>query len=156
MKLPRLMEEVHDHWNGDKMRPNFKAEYIVTHNVRHSLEAAARAAGERLGLDGEAMDALVQRYLGYCHYDERPGAKPVPPILYVNSKHSRDNSLEAFQEIILPMLGALSPPPRAGVVMLDAGAHIYYEGDDELPLGLAPMAAKIFDDAVQGGYYVTS
>ncbi|MFM1817068.1 MAG: hypothetical protein RLZ98_3763 [Pseudomonadota bacterium] len=155
MKLPRLMEDVLDHWAGDRTRPNFKAEYIVTHNVRPSLEAAARTAAGRLCLAPAETDALVARYLGYCHYDESPGAKPVPPILYVNSKHSRDNSLEAFEGIVLPMLAELRPAPRARVVMLDAGTHIYYEGNDRLPLGLAPIAAKIFHDAIQNGYYVT-
>lgn len=154
MKLPRLMEDVLDHWERGRVRPNFKAEYIVTHNVRHSLEAAARAAAERLKLDHAKTDALIARYVGYCHYDEGEGAKPVPPILYVNSKYSRDNSLEAFEGIILPMLADLRPAPRARVVMLDAGTHIYYEGNEELPLGLAPIAAGLFHDAVQSGFYI--
>ncbi len=154
MKLPRLMEDVLERWDRGKHRPNFKAEYIVTHNVRQSLEAAARAASDRLGLTGGETQALVERYLGYCRYDESPDAKPVPPILYLNSKYSRDNSLEAFEGVILAMLGELKPAPRARVVMLDAGRHVYYQGDEDLEMGLAPTAAKLFDDAIQGGFYV--
>ena len=46
MRLPWLMEEILDFWNSAKKRPQFKAEYIITHNIRASLEAAARAAAQ--------------------------------------------------------------------------------------------------------------
>ena len=44
MRLPSLMEEVLEFWDNAKRRPQFKAEYIITHNIQTSLEAAARAA----------------------------------------------------------------------------------------------------------------
>jgi hypothetical protein len=44
MRLPWLMEDILDWWDKTKARPQFKAEYIITHNIRASLEAAARAA----------------------------------------------------------------------------------------------------------------
>src|SRR5262249_35410969 len=48
MRLPWLMEDILDWWDKTKARPQFKAEYIITHNIRASLEAAARVAAERL------------------------------------------------------------------------------------------------------------
>lgn len=153
MRLPSLMEEVFEAWARGRQRPNFKAEYIVTHNVLGSLEAAARAAAGRLGLDAAAADALVTRYRGYCSYDERPGARPVPPIFYINSAFSRDNSFEAFDGIVLPMLAALRPAPKVRLAMLGAGTHIYYKPEPDLPLGLCPVAAQLWHDAVTGGFY---
>ena len=65
MRLPWLMEEILDYWDGVKVRPQFKAEYIITHNIRDSLEAAARAAAARLKMSrrrnrslGEALSRL--------------------------------------------------------------------------------------------------
>ena len=43
MRLPAIMEDILDAWEKVKMRPQFKAEYIVTHAVSGSLAAAARA-----------------------------------------------------------------------------------------------------------------
>lgn len=42
MRLPSLMEEVFAWWDTEKARPQFKAEYVITHNIAASLEAAAR------------------------------------------------------------------------------------------------------------------
>src|SRR5262249_54096940 len=112
MRLPWIMEDVLDGRARAKIRPNFKSEYTVTHNVRASQEPAARAAAQRLGMSGAATDALVQRYFGYCHYDMSEGAKKIPPILYVNSKDSRDNSPEAYNEIVLPMFAELKHAPK--------------------------------------------
>lgn len=135
------------------MRPNFKAEYIVTHNVLGSLEAAALAAAERLGLDQADTQALIARYHGYCRYDERPGARPVPPILYLNSAYSRDNSREAFEGIVKAMLEELTPKPKVRVAMLGAGTHIYYKPEPDLPLGLCGVVAGLWHEAVSGGFY---
>lgn len=153
MRLPWLMEEVLDAWGKDRARPSFKAEYTITHNIVASLDAAANAVAERMGLDDAQKQALAQRFRGYCHYDTRPGAKPVTPILYVNSGYSRDNSPEAFSEIILPMLAQLNPAPRVRVTQLQAGTHIYYRPEPDLPLGLAPAAAKLWHDAIHGGFF---
>lgn len=153
MRLPWLMEEVLDAWGKDRARPSFKAEYTITHNIVASLDAAARAVAERMGMDDAQTLALAQRFRGYCHYDTQPGAKPVTPILYVNSGYSRDNSPEAFSEIILPMLAQLNPAPRVRVTQLQAGTHIYYRPEPDLPLGLAPTAAKLWHDAIHGGFF---
>jgi hypothetical protein len=153
MRLPWLMEEVLDSWARAKKRPNFKAEYMVTHNVRPSLEAAARAAAERLGMDGAATEALVARYLGYGHYDTRPEARPLPPILYVNARDSRDNSAEVFNGVVLPMFAKLDPAPRVRVVQFEAGTHAYTKAQPDLPQGITPAVVKLWHEAIMNGYY---
>jgi len=56
------MEEVLDAWDVARKRPQFKAEYMITHNIVGALEQAARAASARLKLsadeDREAGRAL--------------------------------------------------------------------------------------------------
>jgi hypothetical protein len=155
MRLPWLMEEVHAAWDADKDRPNFKAEYTITHNITASLEAAARAVAERLKLGAPETTALIEHFLGYGCYDTGANARPVPPILYVNSAYSRDNSPEAYNNVVLPMLAELSPAPRVRVTQLGAGTHIYYKPQPDLPLGLAPAAAKLWHDAIMGGFFHT-
>jgi hypothetical protein len=153
MRLPWIMEDVLDGWDRSKARPNFKAEYIVTHNVRASLEAAARAAAARLGMNETATSALVQRYFNYCHYDMSEEAKPIPPILYVNSKDSRDNSPEAYSEIVLPMFAELKRAPKVRAAQFGAGTHVYYKAAEKFPQGLAPAAAGLFNEAIMSGFY---
>src|SRR5207249_8164215 len=65
MRLPWLMEDVLDWWDKTKARPQFKAEYVITHNIRGSLEAAARAVAVRLKLSADETQALVKHYLGF-------------------------------------------------------------------------------------------
>lgn len=155
MRLPMLMEEILDGWAEERLRPQFKAEFPVTHNVTGTLEAAARTAAKRLRLGPAETRALVARYLDYGRYRVGPQARPVPPILFVNSRLSRDNSEEAYRGVVMPMLAALDPAPRVHLTMVDAGSHIYMEPDGpNLPQGIAPVAAKLFDDAVRGGFFV--
>ena len=75
-------------------------------------------------LNDKDTQALVDRFLGYGRYDERPGAKPVTPIFYVNSAYSRDNSPEAYSEIVLPMLAKLNPRAARARHAI-AGGHAY-------------------------------
>jgi len=155
MRLPMLMEEILDGWAEERLRPQFKAEFPVTHNVSGTLAAAARVAARRLKMGRAETRALVERYLDYGRYREGPEAQAVPPILFVNSRLSRDNSEEVFRAVVMPMLGALKPAPRVHLTMVDAGSHIYMEADGpKLPQGIAPVAAKLFDDAVRGGFFV--
>jgi hypothetical protein len=153
MRLPSLMEEVLDPWERGKIRPNFKAEYIVTHNVAASLETAARAAAQRLGMNAAASAALVKRYHDYCYYDQSDGAKPIPPIFYTIAKNSRDNSPEAYDEIILPMFAELRPAPKVRVSQLGAGTHVYYKPEPDFPLGITPAVAALFQEAITNRFY---
>ncbi len=156
MRLPALMEDVLELWQAERREPQFKAEFLITHNVVPSLTKAARAAARRLKLSRAETTALVERYLNYGRYLTGPAARPVPPALFVNSCYSRDSSEEVFREVVLPMLARLDPPPKTHLVIVDGASHLYTEADGEdLPQGMAPVAAKLFDDAVRRGFFVT-
>ncbi len=154
MRLPSLMEEILDAWEVARKRPQFKAEYMITHNIVGALEHAARAAGARLALDAEATQALVDHYLGFTRELKGAGAKPVPPFLFVISKDSRDHSPEVYREVILPMFAAMNPAPRVAVTRFGAGVHTYTKPEPGLPVGIAPAAAQLYVRAIQEGYFV--
>lgn len=156
MRLPWLMEEVLDYWDRTKARPQFKAEYIITHNIKSSLQAAAQAAAARLKMSPKATGELVAHYLGYPYPQTGPEAKPVPPILFVISKDSRDHSAEVYQEIVLPMFAKLDPAPKVRLTRFGAGVHTYQKSEADLPLGIAPPVAEFYVQAIQSGYFVTS
>jgi hypothetical protein len=155
MRLPWLMEEILEAWDVAKSRPQFKAEYMVTHCITGALEAAARAAAARLKLNATETQALVDRYVGYTHELRGPAVKPVPPFLFVITKDSRDHSPEVYHEVILPMFAAMSPAPRTAVSRFMAGVHTYTKPEQDLPMGIAPAAAKFYRDAIAGGFFVT-
>jgi hypothetical protein len=154
MRLPWLMEEILDWWDKTKARPQFKAEYIITHNIRTSLEAAARAAAERLKMSDADTQALVQHYLGYPYPQTGASAKPVPPILFCISKDSRDHSPEVYREVVLPMFARLDPAPKVHVTRWGAGVHTYHKSEAGLPLGIAPPVVDLYVRAIQEGYFV--
>jgi hypothetical protein len=154
MRLPWLMEEILDWWDKTKARPQFKAEYIITHNIRSSLEAAARAAATRLNMSGADTEALVQHYLGYPYPQTGPGAKPVPPVLFCISKDSRDHSPDVYREVVLPMFARLDPAPKVRVTRWGAGVHTYHKAEAGLPLGIAPPVVELYVRAIQEGYFV--
>ena len=125
MRLPWLMEEIFDYWDRVKARPQFKAEYIITHNIAASLEAAARAVAARLKMSADETEKLVKHYLGFPFPQTGPGAKPVPPVLFCITKDSRDHSPEVYKEVVLPMFATLDPAPKVRVVTMGRGrAHL--------------------------------
>jgi hypothetical protein len=148
------MEEILDAWEIARKRPQFKAEYMITHNIVGALGEAARAAAARLRLDAAATDKLIAHYLGYTHELAGPGVKPVPPFLFVISKDSRDHSPEVYREVIIPMFQAMSPAPRVAVTRFGAGVHTYTKPEPGLPIGIAPAAAQFYVQAIQDGYFV--
>ena len=154
MRLPWLMEEILDAWSVAKSRPQFKAEYIVTHNIRSSLTAAAEATARRLGLDKTATKALVERYVSLTHELKGPKAKPVPPFLFALSKDSRDHSPEVYRAVIMPMFRKMRPAPKVAMTRFGAGVHTYVKPEADLPSGIGPAVAQVFMDAIRGGYYV--
>ena len=154
MRLPWLMEEILDAWDIARKRPQFKAEYMITHNIVGALEQAARAAAARLRMDAAATEALVAHYLGYTRELEGAGVKPVPPFLFVISKDSRDHSPEVYREVIMPMFAAMKPAPRVALTRFGAGVHTYTKPEPGLPVGIAPAAAQFYVRAIQEGYFV--
>jgi hypothetical protein len=148
------MEDIFEAWDVAKKRPQFKAEYMITHNIVGALEQAARAAAVRLKLSGTETEKLVAHYLGYTRPLEGAGVKPVPPFLFVISKDSRDHSPEVYREVIIPMFEAMKPAPRVAVTRFMAGVHTYTKPEPGLPVGIAPAAAQFYFDAITGGYFV--
>jgi pimeloyl-ACP methyl ester carboxylesterase len=156
MRLPSLMEEIFDWWDRQKARPQFKAEYIITHNIRASLEAAARASAERLRMNDADTEALVKHYLGYPYPQSGPGAKWVPPVLFCISKDSRDHSPEVYEEVVVPMFATIDPPPKVRVTRWGAGIHQYSRAEEGLPFGIAAPVAGYYVEAIQNGYFLPS
>ena len=154
MRLPWLMEEVLEAWEKVKARPQFKAEYIITHNIVPSLTEAAQVSAKRLNMNAEETDTLIKHYLGLCREITGPDAKPVPPFLFVLAKDSRDHSPEAYQEIVLPMFAAMNPAPKIRVIHFGAGVHTYTKPEKDLPMGIAPAVVQFYFDAITGGYYL--
>ena len=154
MRLPWLMEEILDAWDVARKRPQFKAEYMVTHNIVGALEQAARAAATRLKLSPDETEKLVAHFTGLTSELKGDGVKRVPPFLFVISKDSRDHSPEAYKEVILPMFNAMNPTPRTHVTRFMAGVHTYTKPEEGLPFGIAPAAAQYYHDAITGGFFV--
>ncbi len=154
MRLPWLMEEILDAWDTAKKRPQFKAEYIITHNIQASLEAAARATSERLRLGHDAARDLIEHYKGLAYPLSGPGVKPVPPVLFCIAKDSRDHSLEVYKEVVLPLFAEIEPAPKVNVVKWGAGVHTYQKPEADLPQGIAPPVAGFYIDAIKSGYFL--
>jgi hypothetical protein len=154
MRLPSLMEEVLDWWDKTKARPQFKAEYIITHNITSSLEAAARAVAARLAVSAAETDALVTHYLGYPYPQTGPEAKPVPPVLFCIAKDSRDHSADVYREVVVPMFTRIDPAPKVRVTQWGAGVHTYHKAEPGLPLGIAAPVADFYVQAIQQGYFL--
>ena len=155
MRLPMLMEEVFEDWESEKHEPQFKAEYIITRNGVKQLREAAEVTAKRMSMNASDTEALVKRFISYTRELAGPGVKPVPPILYNIAKDSRDHSSDAYKEVILPMLSAMSPPPKVRVVEYGAGVHGYTKAEKDLPLGIAPAVTKVWYDAIVGGFFVS-
>lgn len=154
MRLPWLMEEILDAWDTAKKRPQFKAEYMVTHNIVGALENAARTSAKRLKLSDNDTEALVARFVGYTRPLAGPGAKSVPPFLFAISKDSRDHSPEVYREVILPAFAKMDPTPKVAVTRFGAGVHSYWKAEEELPIGIAPAVARFYFEAITEGFFV--
>lgn len=154
MRLPALIEDIFEYWERSKKRPNFKAEYIVTHAIEASLLEAASVSAERLGMNAEEREALARRFVGYTRELSGPDVKPVPPFMFAIAKDSRDHSAEVYREVILPGFRAMKPAPRVSLTRFGAGVHTFWLPEKELPLGIAPAVVKLWDEAITGGYFV--
>jgi hypothetical protein len=83
------------------------------------------------------------------------GARPEPPSLYSITKGSRDHTAARYRGVLLPALAAMDPPPKARVVEFGAGVHGYMKPEPNLPKGIGPAVAKLWNEAITQGYYVT-
>jgi hypothetical protein len=156
MRLPWLMEEVLAWWDQEKPRPQFKAEYIITHNISTSLTEAAQVSAKRLGLSPRETKELVDHYCGYPFPLKGPGTKPVPAVLFAIAKDSRDHSPDVYREVVLPLFKTIAPSPRVNVTQFGASTHFYTRAEEGLPLGIGPAVGKFYDDAIKGGYFLAN
>ncbi len=155
-RLAMIMEEVHASWAKRTTQPNFKAENILHFDSPRELEAAARAAAGRAGLDAAATGALVERYLGYLRGLPGTDVKPVPPIILVITDNSRDHRPEFYREVYLPGYAAMDPAPAVRLYEFAAGIHNYSAPEDGLPQGVAPAGAALWFDAIHEGFFTGS
>jgi hypothetical protein len=154
MRLPWLMEEILDAWDVAKKRPQFKTEYMITHNIVSALESAARAVAKRMSMSAADEQKLVDHYIGYTRELSGSGVKPVPPYLFVIAKDSRDHHPQVYHDVILPMFAQMNPAPRTHVTRFMAGVHTYTKPEQDLPMGIAPAAAHYINEAITGGFFV--
>lgn len=154
MRLPMVMEEVLAPWDKSKKQPQFKCEYLVTHNIIGSLKDAAHVTADRLGLSAPEKATMVERYIGYTRELSGPGVKPVPPVLFGITKDSRDHSMEVYQEVILPCFAAMDPAPKTHLVHYMAGVHGYTSKEKDLPMGIGPALIQVWHNAITGGWFV--
>ena len=152
--LPMLIELTFERWEKSKRRPNFKAEDFVHKNSLKALEAAARAAAERLKMSAKDSDDLVQRYWSYTRELSDPGVKPVPPFLSLHGIND-DTVTLARCDKALSLFAKLDPAPKVRCVSLGAGVHTWSHTEPELPRGIATPVAKLWHDAIMNGFFLT-
>ena len=154
MRLPAIMEDILEAWEKAKARPQFKAEYVVTHAITGSLTEAAKVSAARLKMTNDETAALVERFVGYTRPLSGQNVKPVPPFLFEISKDSRDHSPEVYHEVIMPGFRAMKPAPKIALTRFGAGVHSFWKAEQDLPVGIVPSVLKSWNDAVLGGYFV--
>lgn len=153
-RLPWLMEDVFDAWDKAKTQPQLKSEYMVSYGADDALTAAASATAARLQLAGDDADRLVARYRGYAAPLQGSDAKPLPPLLYGITAGSRDHTVQRYRNVVLPALAALDRPPLATVTVFQAGQHYYAKPEPDLPHGLLPAVATLWQKAIDGGHFL--
>jgi hypothetical protein len=153
-RLPWLMEDILDEWESRKHLPNMKAQYLIHYGDPDALEVAARAVARRLGCGPADTRALVDRFRGYIGELSGPGTRPLPPLLYAITHNSRDHTREMYEQILMPMLAAIDPPPKVHLTRFQAGVHSYMLAEPDLPQGVGPAMGKLWFDAITRGFYV--
>jgi pimeloyl-ACP methyl ester carboxylesterase len=156
MRLPMVMEDILDDWGDVQPRPQFKAEYIITHAIEDSLQEAAEVTAERMGLDKAETEELIERYIDISQPIEGPDADPIPPILFQIAAYSRDNSREVYEEVVIPKYEDVEPAPTTGLTQFGVGTHVYMKGEyaDGVELGIGPAVFEQWHDAITGGFFV--
>ncbi len=154
MRLPWVMEEIFEMWEEVRRFPQIKAEYYFHIHAIPALTEAASVTADRLGLPETQKQQLIDHYVGMGRPLSGEGVKPVPPLLYIINRYSRDHTPEKYYETMLPMLQKIDPPPRVRIVEFGTGVHSYWRPEKGLPMGLSPPAVDIVCQAVRDGYYL--
>ena len=153
-RLAMVMEEVFEKSQRGLTSALFKAENILHFDSPEQMEAAARASANRLRMDAEETETLVERYLGYLRGISGPDVKPVPPIILIIASNSRDHDARIYREVYLPGYAAMSPAPKIKLYEFEAGKHGYSAPEEGLPMGIASGGMKLWYEAIMGGYYL--
>ena len=154
MRLPMLMEEVHETYERTKRYPKFKTEGPVHFGGIRELGRAARAAAKRLDMGPERTKQLVDHYVGYAREIRGPDVKPVPPVILGMTSASTSHTFENYRAVTLPTFAQMDPPPKVSLVPFEAGVHGYSKAQKDLPMGVFPATAKLWHDAIVNGYYI--
>lgn len=78
----------------------------------------------------------------------------MPPVIFGVAAASADHDPQRYKTITLPMYVAMKPAPKVRLVQFGAGVHGYTAPEPDLPMGVLPAAAKLWYDAIMGGYYM--
>ena len=156
MRLPMVMEDILDGWNQAEKRPQFKAEYVITHGIEASLSEAAKVTASRLNLNSDETLALIDHYIGLTRELKGAGIKPVPPVMFQISAHSRDHSRDVYEQVVIPLYEAMEPAPKYSLTQFMAGKHGYMAADEDLglPFGIGPAVFLQWDNAIKGGWFL--
>lgn len=152
-RLPWVMEDVLETWEKRKHAPGFKAQHFITYAAESALAQGARVTAARMGLDPQATEALVEQYIGYTRPLEGPGVKPLPPLMYIINKNSRDHKYDKYTKGFLPTLARRVPGVKARLVYFHTGVHNYGKAEPGLPRGVTPAMGELWQTAITQGYY---
>lgn len=155
MRLPMIMEDILEDWEHAQKYAQFKAEYIITHGIEDSLREAATVTARRTNLGREETEELVDHYIGLSREIKGRNVKPVPPIMFQITAHSRDHSREVYEEVVIPLFEKMEPAPKVSLTKFAFGTHGYISGEvvEGINLGVAPAVFKQWDDAIKGGFF---
>ena len=156
MRLPMVIEDILDGWDKAQKRPQFKAEYIITHGIEASLTEGAKVTAKRLNLNAADTAELVDHYIGLTQELHGDGVKPVPPVMFQISAYSRDHSREVYEQVVIPLYQKMDPAPKYSLTQFMAGKHGYMAADEslDLPLGIGPAVFMQWDNAIKGGWFL--
>ncbi len=153
MRLPWVMEEIYELWDNVKRFPQIKAEYFFHIHSIPALTQAATVTAQRLKLSDTQTQDLVDYYIGMGKPLTGTDVKPVPPLLYIINKYSRDHTHENYYDVMLPMLNEIEPAPRVSITEFATGIHSYWRPEEGLPMGLVPPAVEIVCNAIADGFF---
>ncbi len=153
-RLAQVMEQIFELWDASKRAPQFKAENWYHNRTVSCLTEAAQVAAKNQKMNGEETKALIEEYLDYGMPLQKPGAKPIPPLLHGICEYSRDHRPDKY-EMMRGEYAKLKPAPKFDYVQLGAGIHSYWRPEDGLPLGVCPAVVNIWDEAIMNGWYET-
>ena len=148
------MEEIFEMWDEVKRFPQIKAEYFFHIHSIPALTEAATETARRLGMSDSEKQDLVDHYIGMGRPLTGDGVKPVPPLLYIINKFSRDHTAEKYYGVMLPMLEKIEPAPRTRIIEFGTGIHSYWRPENGLPMGLVPPTVDLVCNAIEAGYYL--